>query len=195
MTLTQRRMIARSTISPSLAGLDFPANVAAQGVAAMARGGSAMSAGALAVSPERGGRGSAPAERPGEWLAALRADPRQAIQDDTIRCLVCGRVFRQLTNTHLRLHRVSAGEYKLRFGYNRGRPLMCRALQRLYTERAVKSGLAARIRCRPILVKPELRRRGGARAIALEESLTRRDARRKLTRALRAPSLAAPRAQ
>src|SRR5436309_1841063 len=160
---------------PSLAGLGFAAGVAVQSVVTMARGGTAMSAAALPGPAERGWREAAP----GEWLAALRADPRQAIQEDTIRCLVCGRVFRQLTNTHLRLHRVSAGEYKLRFGYNRGRPLMCRALQRLYTERAVKSGLAVRIRCRPILVMPELRRRGGARALALEELLTRRAARRK----------------
>jgi hypothetical protein len=42
----------------------------------------------------------------------------------------------------------------------------------------VKSGLASRIRQRPILARPELRRRGGARTIALEEMLTRRDARR-----------------
>jgi len=62
-------------------------------------------------------------------------------------------------------------------GYNRGRPLMCLALQRLYTERAVKIGLASRIRQRPILVRPELRRRGGARTIALEEALTRREVR------------------
>jgi hypothetical protein len=43
----------------------------------------------------------------------------------------------------------------------------------------VKNGLAARIRQRPILVRPELRRRGGARTIALEELLTRRDVRRR----------------
>jgi hypothetical protein len=60
---------------------------------------------------------------------------------------------------------------------------MCRALQRLYVDRAVKSGLAARIRHRPILIEPELRRRGGARPIALEELLTRRDARRRLAQA------------
>ena len=117
--------------------------------------------------------------RPEDMLALLRADPRRAIQEDSIRCLICGRVFRQLTNTHLRGHRISASEYKRRFGYNRGRSLMCRALQRLYAERAVKSGLAARIRHRPILVEPELRRRGGARSISLEELLTRREARRR----------------
>jgi predicted transcriptional regulator len=113
-------------------------------------------------------------------LAGLRADPRQAVQHDSIRCLVCGGYFRQLTNTHLRCHRLTADEYKRRFGYNRGRPLMCRALRRLYIERAVKNGLAARIRQRPILVRPELRRRGGTRTIALEELLTRREVRRRV---------------
>jgi hypothetical protein len=112
-------------------------------------------------------------------LVGLRADPRQAVQQDSIRCLVCGESFRQLTNTHLRRHRTTADEYKRRFGYNRGRPLMCRALSCLYAERAVKNGLAARIRQRPILVRPELRRRGGARTIALEELLTRREVRRR----------------
>lgn len=112
-------------------------------------------------------------------LSSLRADPRQAVQEDSIRCLVCGGAFRQLTNTHLRVHRLNADEYKRRFGYNRGRPLMCAELCRLYTDRAVKNGLASRIRERPILVRPELRRRGGTRTIALEELLTRRDVRRR----------------
>jgi ROS/MUCR transcriptional regulator protein len=113
-------------------------------------------------------------------LSSLRADPRQAVQEDSIRCLVCGGSFRQLTNTHLRVHRLNAEEYKQRFGYNRGRPLMCAELCRLYTDRAVKTGLASRIRERPILVRPELRRRGGTRTIALEELLTRRDVRRRV---------------
>jgi predicted transcriptional regulator len=112
-------------------------------------------------------------------LAVLRADPRLAIQEDSISCLICGGAFRQLTNTHLRSHGTTAGEYKRHFGYNRGRPLMCRVLARLYAERARRAGLAARIRRRPILEEPELRRRGGARAIALEELLTRREARRR----------------
>ena len=111
------------------------------------------------------------------WKAALDPDPRQAIQEDTIRCLICGRTFRQLTNTHFSTHQIGSAEYKRRFGYNRGRSLMCRALSRLYAERAMRIGLAAQIRSRPILVNPELRRRGGVRRIALEESLTRREAR------------------
>ena len=69
-------------------------------------------------------------------------------------------MFRQLTNTHLRAHGLSAAEYKAPFGYNRGRPLMCRALARMYADRARNTGLAAQIRRRPILLEPELRRRG-----------------------------------
>jgi hypothetical protein len=139
-----------------------------------------VSAAALAVPADTTERWAVLGACHADWLNSLRADPRQAIQEDSICCLFCGRSFRQLTNTHLRGHGSEAADYKRRFGYNRGRPLMCRALQRLYTERAVQSGLAARIRARPILVKPELRRLGGSRAIALEELLTRRDARRKL---------------
>ena len=112
-------------------------------------------------------------------LNALRADPRQAIQEDSIRCLICAGVFRQLTNTHLRAHGLSAAEYKGRFGYNRGRPLMCRALARMYADRARNAGLASRIRRRPILTEPELRRRGGTRSISLEELLTRREIRQR----------------
>src|SRR5262249_31528028 len=43
----------------------------------------------------------------GDRLTALRADPRQAIEEDRILCLICGQAFRQLTNTHLRFHSTS----------------------------------------------------------------------------------------
>ena len=124
----------------------------------------------------------APKGRPRDWLAFLHRDPRRAVEEERIVCLICGARFRQLTNTHLRGHSLSALEYKRRFGYNRGRPLMCRALSRLYAERAVRSGLASRIRTRPIVADPELRRLGGRRAVTLEELLTRRDARRAIGR-------------
>lgn len=109
-------------------------------------------------------------------LGDLRRDPRLAIREDSITCLICGRQFRQLTNTHLHAHGTTAVGYKSRFGYNRRRPLMALSLRQSYSARAVATGLAGRIRRRPILVEPELRRRGGARPIALEEYLTRRDA-------------------
>jgi hypothetical protein len=86
--------------------------------------------------------------RSADLLAALRRDPRQAVEEEHIVCLICAARFRQLTNTHLRSHQLTAAEYKVRFGYNRGRPLMCRALARLYAERAVRNGLADRIRSR-----------------------------------------------
>ena len=121
--------------------------------------------------------------RRGDRLAALRRDPRQAVEEEQIVCLICAARFRQLTNTHLRGHGLTAVAYKQSFGYNRGRPLMCRALARLYAERAVQSGLASRIRRRPIVAEPELRRRGGMRPVTLEELLTRRDARRAAGRA------------
>ena len=108
-------------------------------------------------------------------LLALREDPRRAIGEDVIVCLICGGRFRQLTNTHLGAHGMTSTEYKDHFGYNPGRALMSRALRRVYAERAVRVGLADHIRWRPVVNEPELRRRGGVRPITLEERLTRRD--------------------
>ena len=110
---------------------------------------------------------------------SMLRDPRRAIAEHEILCLVCGVAFRHLTNTHLAGHGLTPMEYKRRFGYNVGRPLMCRALVRLYAERAVRTGLAARIRRRPILDDPALRRAGGARTIAPEEILTRQEVQRR----------------
>lgn len=110
-----------------------------------------------------------------EELARYRDDPRLAVRDDDIVCLECGASFRQLTNTHILSHGMTSADYKLAYGYNARRALMCHALRRLYTERAVRAGLADRIRRRPIVENPELRRRAGRRPILFEELLTRRD--------------------
>ena len=110
-------------------------------------------------------------------LNALREDPRRAIDELSIVCLICGGRFRQLTNTHLACHGITSREYKERFGYNPGRALMSTKLRKVYAERAVRVGLASRIRWRPVVSEPELRRLGGIRPIRLEERLTRRDQR------------------
>jgi len=113
-------------------------------------------------------------------------DPRRAVHEHDIMCLVCGKGFRQLTNTHLRSHDLTTASYKIRFGYNRRRPLMSQALRQMYTARAIQTSLASRIRCRPILSNPELRKLGGHRPIALEEVLARRDAQLRRREDLRA---------
>jgi len=131
-------------------------------------------------------------DHPMATLGDLRRDPRLAIREDSITCLICGRQFRQLTNTHLHAHGTTAVGYKHRFGYNRRRPLMALSLRRKYSARAIATGLAGRIRRRPILVEPELRRRGGARTIALEEYLTRREAQHRARAVRRDDSAAGP---
>src|SRR5262245_11798472 len=115
----------------------------------------------------------------GTRIADLQQDPRRAVKEHEIVCLMCGDAFRQLTNTHVAAHGLTSLEYKVRFGYNLGRPLMCHALRRLYAERARRVGLATHIRRRPIVHEPELRRLGGSRPITLEDVLTRRDIQRR----------------
>ena len=110
-------------------------------------------------------------------LAVLLADPRRAVTDDAIVCLLCGGSFRQLTNTHLRSHGLTADQYKVRFGYNRRRALMCGTLRQVYAERALRTELAARIGWRPIVNEPALRRLGGMRPTTLKERLTRAERR------------------
>jgi hypothetical protein len=109
--------------------------------------------------------------RLGEYLR----DPRRAITDEGVVCLMCGRCFRHLTNTHLRLHGLTSDAYKQRFGYNVRRALMVAAVRRTHAVNANRLGLADRIRRRPIFENVELRRQGGRHPHALEELLTRRE--------------------
>src|SRR5262249_25289655 len=96
------------------------------------------------------------------------SDPRRAITHDGVMCLVCGGSFRRLTNTHLRAHGLTSEEYKQRFGYNVRRALMIPWVRRRHSDNASRSGLAGRIRRRPIVEDIELRRLGGRHPHALE---------------------------
>jgi len=107
-------------------------------------------------------------------LTVLREDPRQAVLAEGVICLVCGRMFRHLTNTHLAHHRLTSEAYKESFGYNSRRPLMAASVRRLHAGNAVRRGLAAMIRRRPIVTDPALRARGRMTR-TLEEALTRRE--------------------
>jgi hypothetical protein len=111
----------------------------------------------------------------GTTLEALRRDPRRAISEEGIVCLVCGRAFRHLTNTHLAHHALTSEAYKQAFGYNGGRSLMARSVRRRHAGNAIRRGLALMIRRRPIVAEPALGARGGARLRAREEWLSRRE--------------------
>jgi ROS/MUCR transcriptional regulator protein len=111
----------------------------------------------------------------GVALEALREDPRRAISEDHVVRLVCGAVFRHLTNTHLVHHAMTSADYKQSFGYNGRRSLMAHAVRRMHADNAAHRRLPQMIRRRPIVDDPALRARGGARQRAYEEGLQRRE--------------------
>jgi len=84
----------------------------------------------------------------GRALRALRLQPALAVSTDTIVCLNCGREFRQLTNTHLATHGLTAEGYRETWGYPRHEGLVCGDLQAFFRARAIRTQLAARIRQR-----------------------------------------------
>lgn len=57
-------------------------------------------------------------------------DPKKAIKEKTITCVVCGKAFKLLTKKHLGSHGLTADEYRERCGYKKGTPLVCKSLQR-----------------------------------------------------------------
>jgi hypothetical protein len=115
-------------------------------------------------------------------LLAYRADPRRAITDTGVICLVCGRSFRHLTNTHLQAHGLTSDQYKQLFGYNSRRALMVASVRSVHSHNAKEAGLAGRIHRWPILEDTELRRMGGRRTHTLEEAITRRERGRRASR-------------
>jgi hypothetical protein len=68
----------------------------------------------------------------------LQREPRLAIREHDIVCLICGGAFQRLTNTHLRSHRTNALDYKQRFGYHPDRALMSTALLRQLATRVTR---------------------------------------------------------
>lgn len=57
-------------------------------------------------------------------------DPKKAIKEKTITCVICAKQFKLLTKKHLATHDLTADEYRERCGYKKGSPLVCKSLQR-----------------------------------------------------------------
>ncbi len=55
---------------------------------------------------------------------------KAAIKERSITCLECGKSFRVITKKHLLKHNLSLDEYREKYGYKRGLPLVCKSLQR-----------------------------------------------------------------
>ena len=73
-------------------------------------------------------------------LAALRRQPKQAIQEEKIICLECGREFRLLGNRHLALHGLTPRDYKRKWGMSMKTPLSARTLTAHRRETAKQIG-------------------------------------------------------
>lgn len=58
------------------------------------------------------------------------ADPKKAVREKSIVCLECGKTFKVITKKHLASHNLTPVEYKEKWGYPKGAPLVCKALQR-----------------------------------------------------------------
>lgn len=66
---------------------------------------------------------------------ALAVNPKLAIKENTIACVVCGQKFKLLTSKHLASHGLTKESYCELAGYKKKTPLACKALQRARREK------------------------------------------------------------
>lgn len=57
-------------------------------------------------------------------------EPAKCVREKTITCCVCGKSFKIITKKHLASHGLTPSEYREKFGYKKGMPLVCKSLQR-----------------------------------------------------------------
>lgn len=57
-------------------------------------------------------------------------DPKKAVKEKSVTCLECGKTFKILTKKHLGTHGLTPEEYREKYGYKKGAPLVSKGLQR-----------------------------------------------------------------
>ncbi len=57
-------------------------------------------------------------------------DPKKAVKERSITCLESGKSYKILTKRHLAKFGLTPEEYRAKWGYPKGMPLVCKALQR-----------------------------------------------------------------
>lgn len=78
----------------------------------------------------QGIKGISEGESPAMAAQAPAMDPKRAIKEKTITCLESGKQFKVLTKKHLAKYGLTPDEYREKWGYKKGTPLVCKALQR-----------------------------------------------------------------
>lgn len=57
-------------------------------------------------------------------------DPKKSVGEGSVICLECGKKYKVLSIRHLRLHGMTAKEYKAKWGLKKGTPLIAKGLVR-----------------------------------------------------------------
>jgi len=73
------------------------------------------------------------AEAPGvreDFPAGASALAKKAIRERTITCLESGKAFKMITRRHLAKYGLTPDDYRAKWGYAKGAPLVCKSLQR-----------------------------------------------------------------
>lgn len=80
----------------------------------------------------------------------VNIDPKKAIKEKSVTCLECGKTFKVLTKKHLATHGLTPEEYREKYGYKKGTPLIAKSLSKarrkkmqemqLWTKKGMKPG-------------------------------------------------------
>ena len=62
-------------------------------------------------------------------------EPKAAIKESSITCLICGAKMKVLTSKHLAKHDITPDQYRAQFGYKKTQPLACKSLSRARKEK------------------------------------------------------------
>ncbi|MBG0777980.1 MAG: MucR family transcriptional regulator [Desulfovibrionaceae bacterium] len=65
-----------------------------------------------------------------DYMQEPAMDPKKALKEKSISCLECGKSFKILTKKHLATHGLTPEDYREKWGYKKGQPLVCKSLQR-----------------------------------------------------------------
>lgn len=57
-------------------------------------------------------------------------EPKKSIKEKSVICLECGKTFKIIGSRHLAQHGLTPDEYRAKYGFKKGTPLVCKGLQR-----------------------------------------------------------------